>query len=169
MEREYRIFTRIDRCMGCHNCELACGVAHSRSKTLSGAIGESVKPRKRIFVESSGSVKMPLVCRHCENAPCVGVCPTGALTADQKTGLVLYSESSCIGCSFCAVACPFGMINHDSESKVMIKCDGCAERSIPACIEACPTKALQLEGGPEKMRRKELAARLAEAFTMEAN
>jgi carbon-monoxide dehydrogenase iron sulfur subunit len=87
-------------------------------------------------------------CRHCEDAPCISVCPTGAIYRQQAESPVLINQDLCIGCKFCLMVCPFGVINVSRDGKAMVKCDLCIERTKigqePACVEACPTKALKL-------------------------
>lgn len=164
MKNQPRLFVRMDRCLGCRSCEIACSVAHSKTKTLAGAINESAPPRKRIYVEAASTLKAPLFCRHCEDAPCVSVCPTKALAPDPKSGAVKLENSKCIGCSSCAMACPFGVIQEDGSSQVIVKCDLCPDRTIPACVMACPTRALQLQPEYEKNRRIEAVNRMVEAL-----
>lgn len=136
------IFIRIDRCVGCHTCEIACAVEHSTGKQLLAAIAEPSKPRKRLHVEAAGNYSVPVLCRHCENAPCVAVCPTGATYRNENSQLVLQDPRKCIGCLLCVQACPFGMMGCRAESRVTVKCDRCPERERPACVDACPTNAL---------------------------
>jgi carbon-monoxide dehydrogenase iron sulfur subunit len=136
------VFIDISRCVGCKSCEIACAVAHSESRSLFGAIFEIVPPRKRIFVHAVDSSKVPINCRHCEEARCVAVCPTGAMFRDEQTGTVLHDPERCLGCGFCEIACPFGVITRLPERKIVAKCDRCPDRQVPACVEACPTSAL---------------------------
>jgi carbon-monoxide dehydrogenase iron sulfur subunit len=136
------IFIRIDRCVGCHTCEIACAVEHSAGKKLLSAIAEPIKPRKRIHVEAAPNHSVPVLCRHCENAPCVAVCPTGATYRDEVGQLVLQDPPKCIGCQMCVQACPFGMMGNRAESRITVKCDRCPERERPACVDSCPTEAL---------------------------
>ena len=131
--------------MGCLNCELACAVAHSKSKDLLGAIEEGAEPR--VDVVPFGQRAIPLQCRHCEDAPCVAVCPTGALQKHQPEAPVLIDQDLCIGCKSCMLVCPFGVISLSTRGKAIVKCDLCVERLAqgqePACVEACPTGALK--------------------------
>lgn len=136
------VFVRIERCVGCRSCELACSVEHSRSRNLSEAIHEIPRPKKRLYVEQIAGKKIPFLCRHCEDAPCVKACRTGALTQDPVTRVVTHNPDRCIGCWFCAMTCPYGVINREEERRIAVKCDRCPERKIPACVEACPTKAI---------------------------
>ena len=130
-----------ERCLGCKSCEIACTVEHSHSKSLVSAVCEPDAPRKHIFVCAAAGQSIPLHCRHCEEAPCVRACPTGALYRDG--GLVLFAKERCLGCGMCQMACPFGVITRLPHSKIIAKCDRCPDRSTPACVDACPTGALQ--------------------------
>lgn len=146
-------------CLGCKSCELACTVAHSQSGRLYDALLEQPPPRRRLLVEQVGAVKVPLSCRHCEEAPCVAVCVTGAMARDETRGLVLCAVEKCIGCGMCMVACPFGAVWHPPESRRALKCDFCQNLpSGPACVAACPTRALRLEHVTAAARRKRQAA-----------
>ena len=150
------IMVNIERCLACKSCEIACAVVHSESRVLEEAMKEQPKPQKRVTVEAAGEFGVPLQCRHCEDAPCITVCPTKAIHRQTPESPVLIDQDLCIGCKFCLLVCPFGVINVSHDGKAMIKCDLCIERTKsgqePACVEACPTKALQL------VDEKELAA-----------
>ncbi|MCJ7445074.1 MAG: 4Fe-4S binding protein [Methanotrichaceae archaeon] len=126
------IFIHLDRCMGCKSCEVACAVEHSRSKNLFSAMVETPVPRKRLYVENPEGVRMPMVCRHCDDAPCVLVCRTGATKKDAICGIVTKEEENCIGCRMCAMVCPYGMVGRHKEVKVAVKCDLCLDKAIPA-------------------------------------
>jgi Fe-S-cluster-containing dehydrogenase component len=82
-------------------------------------------------------------CFHCENVPCVSVCPTGA-TYRSKDGVVLVDAARCIGCKACVTACPYSMryIHPDGYAD---KCTFCEHRvtagQVPACVETCPSGA----------------------------
>lgn len=154
----------VNRCLGCQSCELACAVAHSQSKELFGALLEDTPPRRRIYVQGVGDVSVPVNCRHCEEAMCISVCPTGAMYRDEETGAVLHNRDRCIGCGFCELACPFGAINRLPRSKIVAKCDLCQDRGLPACVEACPTGALVFADADDVQRRKRL--KLAQQMTV---
>ncbi len=159
------VFIDPTRCVGCRSCEIACAVEHSQSKSLFIAIKEYPRPRARIRVVYLWDLGLPspLNCRHCEQAPCIEVCPTRALERDQDDAVVL-NPLKCIGCLTCGVACPFGVPELDVFNKIMVKCDLCPDRRAgglpPACVEACPTGALMYGTVGEVMRRrKELVMR----------
>ncbi|MGB9762787.1 MAG: 4Fe-4S dicluster domain-containing protein [Minisyncoccia bacterium] len=141
-----KVFIEMERCVGCKSCEIACQVEHSQSKDIYQAIFELPKPRRFDTVLKFQEFNASLRCAHCEDAPCVNVCPTGALTHDEDTHLVVYDTTKCIGCWQCAMVCPFGAIYPNYETLTATKCDGCINRvkngKIPACVEACPTNAL---------------------------
>ncbi|MFB3764924.1 MAG: 4Fe-4S dicluster domain-containing protein [Methanotrichaceae archaeon] len=160
------IFVRLDRCMGCRSCEMACVVEHSLDKNLFGAISERPLPVRRLYVEQAEGKKMPLVCRHCEDAPCVAVCRTGAMRQNLSTGAVDRDAERCIGCWMCAMVCPYGVISRQKEGRVAVKCDRCGNRAQPACVEACPTHTLIFSEEEEfaQMLRKEAAAKIAKGY-----
>ena len=85
-------------------------------------------------------------------------CPTGALYRDGESGPVLVAKERCIGCKMCVQACPFGVIVMGPDGKGVLKCDQCVERlskgQDPACVEACPTKALVFADEQEASREK---------------
>lgn len=140
-----QLLVRSERCVGCKSCELACAVAHSQSKQLFATIFEPELPHKRVFVETDGEVVMPLQCRQCSDTPCVQACMAGAVRVDSDTGLVQVKTEKCVGCWMCVMVCPFGAITEGSTHQV-VKCDRCRELAYePACVSACPTKALQLD------------------------
>ena len=146
----------VGKCLACKSCELACAVAHSKSGVLEEAVSESPKPQSRVKVEAVDEYSVPMQCRHCEDAPCITVCPTAAINRDNPDAPVLINQEKCIGCKFCLAACPFGVISLSSDGKAVTKCDFCIARTKegkkPACVEACPTKALKV------VDEKELAA-----------
>ncbi len=164
------IFVRLDRCMGCKSCEMACAVEHSKDKSLYGAISEKPLPLRRLYVEQACGQKMPLVCRHCEDAPCVAVCSSGAMRQDPSTGIVNRDVDRCVGCWMCAMICPYGVIGRQRDARVAIKCDRCGTRQEPACVEACPTHTLIFSEEEEfsEMMRKEAAAKIARGYRSRA-
>jgi sulfite dehydrogenase (quinone) subunit SoeB len=96
-------------------------------------------------------VHFPKSCLHCEDPPCVPVCPTGASYKRKEDGIVLVDYDKCIGCKYCSWACPYGARELDEDRKVMTKCTLCVDRVTdkalpeaerkPACVLACPTNA----------------------------
>ena len=155
----------LKRCMGCHTCALGCkmqnnvpmGMLWNRILTEGG---EEMDTARGDFPNLQKSW-MPLACLHCENAPCVKVCPTGATFKDSD-GRVLINYDRCIGCRYCMAACPYNVRVFNWQKPVrqpdfsygevparplgvMEKCSLCVERTTkgmePRCVEVCPAKA----------------------------
>ena len=152
MPEPKEIFVRMDRCMGCHSCEVACAVEHSASRSLYGAIAETPRPKPRVYVEFAPPANpVPIVCRHCEDAPCMHACIAGAIRRTEQ-GVVITHGEKCIGCWTCVMVCPYGVIGRQLEEHKAYRCDRCPDRSVPACVEACPTRALVYTGVKEFSR-----------------
>jgi carbon-monoxide dehydrogenase iron sulfur subunit len=142
-----RIYVHEEYCIGCRLCEIHCLVHHSRSKKILKAFKEEF-PRavSRVLVEEHGYLSFALQCRHCEEAPCLEACITGAMYRDKRTEAVLCNEEKCVGCWMCIMVCPFGVIKRDLESnKVASKCDLCLGEEMPVCVQNCPNEALTFE------------------------
>jgi carbon-monoxide dehydrogenase iron sulfur subunit len=159
----------IERCLACKSCELACAVAHSASKDLYTIIASGENPGHRITVEAYGRNAVPVNCNHCVEPACVLACPTGAVHRDRPGDPVVVDQERCIGCHMCVMACPFGVITVRPDGKGVLKCDLCIERlaggGIPACVEACPTGALEFVDEEEANRgkRQRVAERMVAA------
>lgn len=171
LQRENAIvFSDAGKCLGCHSCELSCAIAHGGCGLHEAAVrGLTLRPRNRV-VAAAGAT-MPVQCRQCEDAPCAFACPSGAIV--QQDGRVVIREKNCVGCKVCVMVCPFGAITVKAEADarpdgrtnagVARKCDLCADtgREVPACVEACPTKAISLVD-LEELRQSLMEARAAE-------
>lgn len=141
------IFMDLNRCIYCRSCEVACEREHNGRSFISVLLFDERYP-------------VPMNCRHCEKSPCVAVCPTGALNR-IKNGPVIIETMKCIGCNLCAMVCPFGVLELDTLSKVMRKCDLCVHRlnegKPPACVSSCPARALtydELEAIMNRVRQR---------------
>jgi Fe-S-cluster-containing dehydrogenase component len=157
--KKYGMVIDLRLCIGCNACTVSCKAAHGTqpgvfwAKVLEQEIGTYPKV-KRLF--------LPVLCNHCDDAPCENACPTGA-TYTNENGLVLVDYDRCMGCGACVLACPYDARTFIEEEKfyfpdtpipygvdelrglkgVVQKCTYCADRlengDIPACVEACPT------------------------------
>ncbi|NAZ38010.1 4Fe-4S dicluster domain-containing protein [Rubellimicrobium sp. CFH 75288] len=155
----------LDTCVGCQACVTACKAWNTGGTgapladldpwgaSPEGAFLNRVHTFERL-PEDGGPpqiVHFPRSCLHCEDAPCVTVCPTGASWKRAADGIVLVDEDRCMGCGLCAWACPYGAREMDPVAGVMKKCTLCADRlddpalepadRIPACVRTCPTGA----------------------------
>lgn len=133
------------RCIGCQACTVACKVindipeGYSRLQVqIQGPHNdEAGDPHYQFFLVS---------CQHCEDAPCVSVCPTGASFIDEN-GIVQVKKELCIGCDYCVGACPYHVRYINPLTHIADKCNFCAdtrltEGELPACVTVCPTDAL---------------------------
>ena len=154
----------LDTCVGCHGCVTACkgwntqnyGVplsdidpygANPQGTFLNRVFSYEVQPEGK----AAQTVHFPKSCLHCEDAPCVTVCPTGASYKREEDGIVLVNEDRCIGCGLCAWSCAYGARELDRDAGVMKKCTLCVDRiynenlpeedRVPACVRTCPSGA----------------------------
>ncbi len=150
-------------CVGCHACATSCKQWNDGSsagpltdqnpygKDPSGTFFNRVQTWEAGEFPATETVHFPKSCLHCEAPPCVPVCPTGASYKRAEDGIVLIDYDKCIGCKYCAWACPYGAREVDGQQQVMKKCTLCVDRidnvqlpeneRKPACVIACPTSA----------------------------
>jgi anaerobic dimethyl sulfoxide reductase subunit B (iron-sulfur subunit) len=146
---------------------MACVVACMDQNDLPG---DGISFRRVTRLERAHNPKASLAflsisCLHCGDAPCILSCPTGALFKRSADGIVDVHRDLCVGCHSCALACPFGAPQYPDDGK-MSKCNLCVERihagMEPACVRACPTKALGF--GPMQILSREKAERASTAI-----
>jgi len=141
-----RIVAKEEFCIGCGLCEVYCTVQHSKSKDIIKAYTrEDPRPLGRVRLEVNKPVSFAVQCRHCEDAPCVIACLSGAMQKDESTGLVVHDPEKCMGCWTCIMVCPYSAIKMDASDKVVSKCDFCSGLDVPACVANCPNGALVLK------------------------
>jgi formate dehydrogenase iron-sulfur subunit len=151
-------FTDTSLCIGCKACEVACkewnGVPEDGLDFLglsmdnTGGLGASTW-RHVAFIEQEDPLRWLMssdVCKHCSEAACLEVCPTGSLFRTEF-GSVVVQEDICNGCGYCVPACPFGVIDRRQDDGRAWKCTLCYDRlkgdQEPACAKACPTDSIQ--------------------------
>ena len=122
------------KCTGCRLCEVVCSIKKY-------GISDPARARIAVIKWEAICVETPMICQQCESAPCVSICPVGALAQDEEIGRVTIDYDQCIGCKFCVAACPFGAMSVDTVTRKVIKCDLCD--GDPTCVKFCETKALQ--------------------------
>lgn len=159
----------LKRCIGCNTCALACkvennvpnGIWWNRVLTIGG---EEMDTPAGVYPNLEMQY-LTLACQHCENAPCVKVCPVGATFKREEDGVVMQDYDRCIGCRYCMVACPYTGVRQFNwqapeyevdfavggdgvpvhQKGTVEKCTFCAHRLVqnllPACIEICPARA----------------------------
>ena len=142
---QYRFTFAMDSCVGCHSCEVACaeqnglppGMAWRRVGEFEG--GEH--PHTRRF-------HLSMSCNHCLDPACLTGCPTNAYEK-LANGVVAHHADDCIGCQYCTWNCPYSVPAFQPDRRIVTKCDMCLPRLDeglkPACVGACPTRALDVE------------------------
>jgi carbon-monoxide dehydrogenase iron sulfur subunit len=138
-----QVYIKEEVCIGCHLCEVYCQLKHAKSKDLVKAFKKEIpSPLPRLRVDECDAISLSIRCQHCEDAPCIQACLTGALTRDPTSLQVTVDEERCIGCGTCAIVCPLGVPKLDTDRKKMVKCDLCQGEEIPVCVANCPNEAL---------------------------
>jgi formate dehydrogenase iron-sulfur subunit len=174
--KPYGFFTDTSVCIGCKACEVACkewnqlpskpegflGDSLDNTGTLDGQTWRHVRfidnvPDETLGVgDGKAFLLMSDVCKHCQHASCMDVCPTGAIVRTEFDTVFIQS-SVCNGCRNCIAACPYDVIDIDPDKDVARKCTLCYDRlqggMEPACAKACPTDSIQFGPLDELHRR----------------
>ncbi len=151
----------LDTCVGCNACAVACKQWNTSGTTgpltdfepygkdPTGVWFNRIRNYEIGDYPESKTVHFPMSCMHCDDAACVTVCPTGASYKREEDGIVLVDQDKCMGCNYCAWACPYGARELDREDGVMKKCTLCVDRIYdenlpederqPACVMTCPS------------------------------
>ena len=128
------------KCKNCGTCESVCS---------NSAVNV-------INFEEEAVISVPIMCMQCEDAACLEVCPSKALSRDENDAVVV-DPNKCIGCKMCVSACPMGNINYSPRQKRIMKCDLCG--GDPDCVKYCPTRAIEfLDGTESNMSKKKIIA-----------
>lgn len=182
MARAKGFFTDTTVCIGCKACQVACrewnqdklpdafehvhqhppqllGTSYDNTGHLSAVNWRHVKFIEQFSedrIQQSRWLMMSDCCKHCVNAPCVDVCPTGSLIRTEFDSVYIQDEV-CNGCRDCIAACPFGVISFGEWDGKVHKCTLCYDRLQaglqPACAQACPTQSIQFGDVDELIER----------------
>lgn len=156
----YGMVIDLDRCIGCHACTLACKATNN---TPPGVFFNRVEDREVGEFPDVKRFFLPRICLHCQEAPCLEACPSGA-TYHAENGAVVVDISKCVGCKACMLACPYGVRYSyfegqdgsayfeatavpppEDAEEIVQKCHLCFERTRegkkPACVLTCLTAA----------------------------
>ncbi len=138
-------------CTGCEACIAACKKENALGKDRPWAGQESIDglsaTRWSTILRRPGGRHVRNQCRHCLEPACVSACIVGALRQTPE-GAVVYDAGRCMGCRYCMLACPFSIPRYDWDraAPAVQKCKLCQPRlergQPPACVEACPEKAM---------------------------
>lgn len=166
LENPKQIFVNhnLPGCSGCRICEKACALEHEKKYNPAYS-------RIQVYQFYPGPIDVPIVCQYCEDRPCVGACPTGALVYDGEAFQMTVDEALCTGCKLCNQACTDagrgGCITfHPKEGTAQI-CDLCG--GDPQCAKYCPSNTLHflpLSRFPKRLAKpaKVIASRIADQF-----
>ncbi|WP_316571483.1 4Fe-4S dicluster domain-containing protein [Neobacillus sp. YIM B06451] len=145
MAKKLGFLVNIDRCIGCHACEISCKSFYQlepqmRRRTVRELPEDLVGSPVRAFVSTA--------CNHCDEPACKAACPVGAYTKREEDGIVVHNQELCIGCQMCGKACPYGVPQYNPVKKKMDKCSMCYERldvgESPICVSKCPLEAIEI-------------------------
>lgn len=124
------------KCTGCGQCQTACSLSRF-------GVSNPAKSRIRIYPVTGDEQFLPVACQHCEDAPCMAVCPREAIHRETGTSRIMVDYEICISCRMCVAACPFGAVAFDPEGQRVFKCDFCDGN--PRCVSFCYPQALLFE------------------------
>jgi anaerobic dimethyl sulfoxide reductase subunit B (iron-sulfur subunit) len=165
-----------NRCIGCHACSISCKQFHGRDADADD--WRTVTHHENGSYPDVEEVPLSISCMHCHDAPCEKVCPTNAIVKRESDGIVTIDQDKCIGCEYCAWACPFGAPTY-GDNGLMSKCNMCLDKGPgsgagapskneqenpiqPNCVSDCVGEAIK--AGPAKEVVKEASRAAGERF-----
>ena len=145
-DEQYRFHFDMTECIGCKCCVVACNEQNGNPAAINWRrVGEV----EGGFYPNATRHHLSMGCNHCLEPSCMIGCPVEAYTKDSTTGVVIHSADTCIGCQYCTWNCSYGVPQYNAERGVVGKCDMCHNRlsddMAPACVQACPEGAIQIE------------------------
>ena len=143
---QYRFHFDMKKCIGCKCCVVACNEQNGNPASINWRrVGEI----EGGWFPNATKSYLSMGCNHCLEPTCLQGCPVDAYTKHPDTGIVTHSADACIGCQYCTWNCSYGVPQFNAERGVVGKCDMCHGRlelgQAPACVNACPEGAIQIE------------------------
>ncbi len=142
---QYAFEVDLDLCSGCKACVVAC---HNQNGL------EEQETWRSVGLLHGGTHQLPVLqhvtaaCHHCLEPACLDGCPVEAYEKDPLTGIVRHLDDQCIGCQYCILKCPYDVPKYSHAKGIVRKCDMCSNRlavgEAPACVQACPNKAIRI-------------------------
>jgi Fe-S-cluster-containing dehydrogenase component/DMSO reductase anchor subunit len=142
---QYAFEVDLDACSGCKACVVAC-------HNLNGL--EEQETWRSVGLLHGGTTALPVLqhvtasCHHCVEPACLDGCPVEAYEKDPLTGIVRHLDDQCIGCQYCILKCPYDVPRYSRAKGIVRKCDMCSGRlaagEAPACVQACPNRAIRI-------------------------
>jgi len=153
-----KVFTiDIAKCVGCYDCQVACKDEHcgndwspyAKPQPNTGHFWMKVNYEEKGTLPKVRVTYQPVLCMHCDQAPCIAACPIKGAIYKRDDGLVVIDPQKCTGCRNCLHGCPYGVIYYNENLHIAQKCTGCAHLldrgwKEPRCADSCPTDALKL-------------------------
>jgi anaerobic dimethyl sulfoxide reductase subunit B (iron-sulfur subunit) len=170
MANQYGFHFNSNLCTGCKACQVACkdkwdlevGVTWRRVAEFNG--GEWVANADGTYTQNVSAYYVSVACNHCQDPTCVEVCPAGAMIK-REDGIVMIDQDACVGCRYCEWTCPYGAPQFSAKLGVMTKCNMCYDAvdagEKPACVAACPSRALDFGELSELQAKYGTAAEVA--------
>lgn len=136
--KRYGMLIDLEKCIGCQACTMSCNI---ENETPIGQFRTTVDQYEFFDAQNNvTNVMLPRLCNHCDNAPCIPVCPVEA-TFQREDGIVVIDNERCVGCAYCVQACPYNARFINEETNTADKCTFCEHRLedglLPACVESC--------------------------------
>jgi len=160
MPKQYGFYFDSSACSGCKACQIACKDKHDLNvgllwRRVYEITGGEWKEDGNTWVPDIAAYHLSISCNHCENPVCSDVCPTHAIYK-RPDGIVLIDHGKCMGCRYCEWACPYSALQFDEAFGTMSKCHFCYDLidrgEGPACVTACPMRALDF-GDISRLRK----------------
>ena len=132
------------KCVGCRTCQVAC---KDKNDLEVGELFRHVTSYQAGKCPNAMLYHYAATCNHCMDPACVAACPNGAMYVDEEDGTVQHDDTKCLGCQYCVEACPYSVPVYIEELNLTHKCDACKQLrdagEPPACVAACPMRALE--------------------------
>jgi anaerobic dimethyl sulfoxide reductase subunit B (iron-sulfur subunit) len=170
MSRHMTFWFDASACSGCKACQVACKDRHGLEvgrlwRRVSEVAGGTWRQAGAAWHQDVFAYYLSISCNHCGRPICLEGCPARAITR-REDGVVLIEPERCLGCGYCSWVCPYSAPQYHAEQGVMSKCTFCHEDMDaglePACVAACPVRALDAGDAGELAERHGLAAQAAE-------
>jgi len=161
MVTQYAFFFDASACTGCKACQMACKDRNDLEtgllwRRVYEVVGGGWEKRAGVWVPDVVAYNVSMACNHCEKPVCAWSCPVKAI-GKRDDGIVLIETARCIGCRYCEWACPYNAIRFDARTNTVSKCHFCFDAldsgEPPACVSACPLRALDF-GDLAELRKR---------------